>query len=804
MKPISLNGKWKLYWRTQENQNTPRLTDFSKLQNIDAMVPGNVEIDLQKAGILPDIYFANNIYQVKPYEFAEWWYLRTFKASKQLVDNGADLVFAGLDCFADIWLNGRLLGSTANMFIEHRFNITDVLAPGDNQLIVHIKSAVLEGRKHKHDVCEAALPVSHGSLSVRKAPHMFGWDIMPRLVSAGIWRDVTIQPHKDHRIIEAYYFTKQLKREPGSHFANICEMGSLPKRQGKGRLGTQINSAELCVKYRFGTSAYDLSQFLLRISGRCGNSKFTKTIKPYHTFGQTDIFIKNPRLWWPKGYGRPNLYRVEVELLHNGQMLDRRTENIGIRQIKLDYTEINTKDKPGKFLFICNDIPIMVKGTNHVPLDALHSRDAKRLGGALELLDDLGCNMIRCWGGSLYEDHPFFDFCDFHGIMVWQDFAFACAFYPQTDEFQKIVAAEAESVIRKLRNHPSIAVWAGDNEVDSLCIYFSGTDPGQNRLTRQTLPKVVARCDPHRSFLPSSPYYGPQVVAANDPDLAPEQHLWGPRDYYKRPFYSQNNACFASEIGYHGCPNISSIKKFISPDKLWPWQNNSQWFTHCTNPDPDKNIFRYRVKLMADQIYNLFGFRPKNLREFVLASQITQAEANKYFIELFRSAKWRKSGILWWNLIDGWPQFSDAVVDYYFSKKLAYYYIKRVQTDVCLMVTDPEDGHCAVIAANDTLKRAAGSFKLWDADTGKILLKERFNVDVNVNKTLAKIKVNPNSQCMFLIDYNLGKQKFGNHYMLGKPPFSFRKYYQKWLKQISALPGRFDYRQVGGLSVSAK
>jgi len=769
MEPISLNGKWKLYWRTQQEQISAQLPDFSKLQNIDAAVPGNVEIDLQKAGILPDIYFGDNIYQVKPYEFAEWWYLRDFKVNKEFIDNGAELVFAGLDCFADIWLNGKLLGSTANMFIEHRFDVTNSLIPGNNQAIVHIKSAVIEGRKHRHDVCEEALPINHGSLSVRKAPHMFGWDIMPRVVSAGIWRDVTIQPHKANRITEAYYFTRQLKKD----------------------------SAELGVKYQFQTSEHDLNRFQLRISGRCGSSRFEKTIKPYHTFGQTDVTIKNPRLWWPKGYGKPNLYKVELELLRNGRLLDRRIENIGIRQIKLDYTETNSKENPGKFLFTCNGIPIMIKGTNHVPLDALHSRDAQRLGGAMELLDDLGCNMIRCWGGNVYEDHSFFDFCDSHGIMVWHDFAFACAFYPQTDEFQKIVAAEAESVICKLRNHPSIAVWAGDNEVDSLCMYFAGTDPGRNRLTRQTLPKVVARCDPYRSYLPSSPYYGPQVVAANNPDLAPEQHLWGPRDYYKKPFYSQNNACFASEIGYHGCPNISSLKKFISPEKLWPWQDNSQWFTHSTNPDPDVDIFRYRIKLMADQIYHLFGFRPKNLREFVLASQITQGEANKYFIELFRAAKWRKSGILWWNLIDGWPQFSDAVVDYYYSKKLAYHYIKRVQTDICIMITDPEDEYCSVVVANDTLKRAAGSFKLTDADTGKILLKGKFSVDANINKTLARIKVNPDSQRMFLIKYNVGERTFGNHYLLGKPPFSFRKYYQKWLKQISTLPDRFDYRQIG-------
>lgn len=160
----------------------------------------------------------------------------------------------------------------------------------------------------------------------------------------------------------------------------------------------------------------------------------------------------------------------------------------------------------------------------------------------------------------------------------------------------------------------------------------------------------------------------PEVVKVQNENTMPEQHLWGPRDYYKSRFYTENTAHFASKIGYHGCPNISSIKNFIESKYLWPWQNNPQWRTHCTDSVSGGGPYQYRVKLMADQIKELFGFIPENLEDFVLTSQISQAEAKKFFIEMFRIKKWRRTGIIWWNVIDCWPQFSDAIVDYYFGQ----------------------------------------------------------------------------------------------------------------------------------------
>jgi beta-mannosidase len=597
---------------------------------------------------------------------------------------------------------------------------------------------------------------------------MYGWDIMPRLVSAGIWRDVYLEPHKKDKIVNTYYFTSRIAE----------------------------NEAELTLQWQFQTDHFDLSSFSLQLTGICGESCFQRTIQPESTAGQTCLKINKPLLWWPKGYGEANLYQITLELWRNNQRLDQRTEKIGLRRIQLVNTQTTTEEQPGNFYFICNDHKIMIKGANHVPIDALHSRDQKNLLHTMELYNDLGCNMIRCWGGNVYEDHAFFDFCDDHGIMVWQDFALACAFYPQADDFQSQMEKEAGAIIRKLRNHPSLVLWAGDNEID-MFLYWHNIDPARNRLSRETLPRAVARCDPHRSFLPSSPYLGPELIKQGDMALSPEQHLWGARNFYKKPFYSQTRACFASEIGWHGCPNISSLRKFLSEDKLWPWQDNSQWMTHATNPAPQSSEYQYRVKLMVHQINELFGFVPDNLKDFVRASQISQAEAMKYFIELFRTQKWDKSGIIWWNLKDGWPQFSEAAVDYYFSKKLVYYYIKRVQYPVCLMMQDPVNGLSAVIAANDTLEYVKGSYIVWIAENRKTVVSGSFDITPNVNKKLASIEIGESTPQMYIIEYEMEGKKFGNHYVAGNAPIDFQKYSQEWLKIICALPDGLNYENIG-------
>jgi beta-mannosidase len=768
MRQISLDGDWELTHLLEGSTPVLHPDDLSRAggETLPARVPGNVELDLQRAGRLPDPFYGDNVHQLRSLECHEWWYRRRFVAPELSPGQRAVLCFGGLDCIATVWVNGEEVGRAANMLIEHRFDVTGILRPGEeNEVVVRLGSAVNAARRHEPDPCESHLPTNWELLAVRKAAHSGGWDIAPRILSAGIWRPVTLEIHEPTEIISLYYATRRVSE----------------------------SSALISVHYHSRTDRLVLDGFSIRFSGVCGESRFATEVPARFVSGQCHIEVPHPRLWWPKGYGDPNLYTVTCELLHWGEPVDQRTDRIGLRTVRLQRTEV-TSESGGEFRFEINGTPILVKGANWVPADAFHSRDAERYEACLSLFDDLGCNMVRSWGGGVYEDHAFFDFCDSHGMMVWQDFAFACARYPQSPEFLERVRHEAEAVVRKLRNHPALVVWCGDNECDNVWVW-SGDDPAHNLITREVLPRVIQRCDPGRPYVPSSPYHAPEKVRRGDARLLPEQHLWGPRDYFKSRFYTETTAHFIGEIGYHGCPNVSSMRRFLDEAHLWPWRENSQWITHCTDSTPGGGPYKHRVQLMADQIRELFGIDPEALDEFALASQISQAEAKKFFVEMVRLRKWRRTGVLWWNVIDCWPQFSDAIVDYYFGKKLAYYYLRRVQEPVCLMIDEPEHWHVRVVAGNDSRSPAEGPFRVWDADTGETLLEGEFRTQANANQEVGRIRVSHGEHRLFLIEWRVDGRARGNHYLLGKPPIPFERY-RKWLRAIAALPAGFNPEEV--------
>jgi len=789
MTHISLDGEWQLVYFPEGERQIAHPDDLvgAGLPSIPARVPGNVELDLQRAGVIPDPFYADNIHRLRPFEFYEWWYTREFTVPDAAAGQRWDLVFAGLDTVATIWVNGIEVGRAANMLIEHRFDVTDALRPGEtNRITVRLGSAVNYARQFHYDAVAMSWEHREEGLFIRKAPHMWGWDIMPRAVSAGIWRSVWLEAQPATAIEQLYYWTHDVGPD----------------------------GAVLGARFQFRTDAPTLNGFTMRFHGTCGDHTFDFEWPVEFVAGSCRIPVPGARLWWPKGYGEPNLYTVTAQLCQNGQVVAERVDRIGIRKLVVDRTEtagtpwsppsaaegVNRVDMPpdpqSHFVFYVNDEPIMIKGANWVPLDAFHSRDADRVDQVVALFDDLGCNMIRCWGGNVYEDHRFFDLCDEKGILVWQDFAFACCRYPQTEDFLAQVREEVQAVVEKLRNHPSLALWCGDNEID-VAYLVDGLSPEHNRLTREVIPQVVHRCDPYRAYVPSSPYVPPSVTGSSQVWLrVPEQHLWGPRGYFKSPFYTQHSAHFIGEIGYHGCPNVSSIRRFISPKKLWPWQNNDEWQIHSVYHWRHKAIDRDRIKLMANQIRELFGMIPDDLETFALASQIVQAEAKKFFIEMTRLRKWRTSGILWWNVIDGWPQFSDAIVDYYFGKKLAYHYIWRVQRPVCVIIGEPGPGkYLPVIISNDSRHPAEVHYRVWDADQGETVSDGVFTVPANQNWQVDRIRTYAGDQRLYLITWEVNGQRFGNHYLAGFPPFSLDRY-RAWLPAIAALPRAFDPDQV--------
>lgn len=741
----SLDGAWRMSYIQERDylkgEYCPTtVADAEKAANvIAAQVPGNYELDFMRAGIIEDPFYGLNIYKLREYETCHFWFWRDFEA--KVTDDDAFLVFEGIDTIADIYLNGKLIAHTENQLIIHEINVTGKLLDGKNELLVHIYPTVIEARKYEYCAYDQALPYNFESIYIRKAGSTFGWDIMCRTVSAGLWRPVRLEMRPVERIKEVYLEALNPGNEGGHAWCSMFFSLNIP------------------------TSS--IEDYYIETEGICGDSKFYDKRQVFFVAGKFHFSVPNAKLWWPRNKGNASVYDVTVRLIKAGEVIDEYKTIFGIRSIKLDLEE--------NFCFYVNGEKFFAMGSNWVPVDGLHSRDAERLPKCLEMLDDIGCNIVRCWGGNVYENDIFYDFCDRHGILVWQDFGMACGNYPTDEDFQSRLREEAISVVKRLRAHPCIAVWSGDNENDQGMVP-NGIDPNRNLLTRRVLPEVLFKHDPRRPYIPSSPFFDEDMFKGKK--RITEDHLWGPRDYYKNKFYTDSDCYFASEMGYHGCPSPSSIRKFCRPDKVWPYKDNMDWFGHCTNPIEDPNgMFNYRVELMANQIGELFGEIPTDIDRFAKASQISQAEAKKFFIESFRVKKWRKTGIIWWNLIDGWPQFSDAVVDYYYSKKIAYDYIKRSQQPVCMILGEPENWGQPVYLCNEFTHDVSVKFKITNVRTGETVWQGDASAPANTNVRIGNIKYFHARHEFYLIEWTTSDGVEGkNHYLAGHPGFDLDEY----------------------------
>jgi beta-mannosidase len=518
----------------------------------------------------------------------------------------------------------------------------------------------------------------------------------------------------------------------------------------------------------------------LRIAGRRPGSSFDARASLLFGAGVVRFTVSEPDLWWPRGRGAAALYEVTVELVRDGRVLDSRSFRHGIRTVTLDRSSSAGSADRGQFQFSVNGEPTFVLGTNWVPLDAYHARDVQRIPDALGLVVELGCNLIRCWGGNVYENDLFYDLCDAEGLLVWQDFAMACAIYPQDSSFQAVIRDEVRQVVRRLRGHPCILVWVGDNECDEQYAWKSRRrDPNDNVLTRHVIPAVLREEDPSRPYLPSSPFIDPFDFGNPERDLV-EDHLWGPRDYYKSPFYTSTRVRFTSEIGYHGCPDVESLRRFLTPERLWPYQDNPEWLLHATSPFPGIDTHDYRVELMANQVRALFGTVPDTLDDFVYASQASQAEALKFFIDSFRAEKWTRTGIIWWNLLDGWPQFSDAVVDYYFVRKRAFDFIRRAQSPIALILREPAAGSQELVVSNDTRRDERIRFEVRAVDDRRVILAGRATARADAVTTLGRI-VDQGVQGLYQLTLTRGDEITVGTYLGGRPPFDLEQY-RAWMR----------------------
>ena len=444
---VSLDGAWKLdYWKQGRTAVTgPEEMAGVAFKTIAATVPGNVELDLLAAGLIDNPETGSDIYKLRPYEGFQWRYSRTFATPQHAPEDCIELDFEGIDCYADIWLNGKHLGSSENMLIPRKFDVSEALNPvgAENTLEVYIRSTVLEVRKEIPPVFSYNWGRTEAP-HIRKAAHSFGWDIMPRLVSAGLWRSVRLNIERPVHIRDVHWATK--------------------------KVDTAAGTAEICMDYvlalpvEYQEDAVD-AEILLSWQG----TPVWRDCFPIRTHAfRHRTTLENVHFWWPRGFGDPALYDAVFRLKDkSGRVLDEDIRRIGIRTIRLDRSETHTPDKPGRFCFVVNGEQVFVKGSNWTPMDALHSRDPQHLERTFALVTDLNCNMLRCWGGNVYEDEAFYRLCDEAGVMIWQDFSMGCTAYPQTLEFRRRLEEELYAVVLRLRSHPCIALWAGNNEANT-------------------------------------------------------------------------------------------------------------------------------------------------------------------------------------------------------------------------------------------------------------------------------------------------------------------------------------------------
>ena len=655
----NLGGKWKVMQATGDD---PLSAARKRTGWLEARVPGCVHLDLMEAGRMPDPFYGLNELDVQWVEGEDWLYSRGFRCPAGLLQaERVELVCEGLDTFATVFLNGRKVGRAEDMFHSWRWDVTGLLRSGQNRLLVFFESPkrVARALEKKH----GPLPSSFESARpyVRKEQCATGFDWAPRLNSCGIWRPIYLHAYEGARIADVYAPVdwSDAKRPVINLQVEVDAV-----RAGEVALIAELGGAGSVETVEFG--------------GR---------VKKGSNILRADIAVRDPQLWWPAGQGPQNLYDLRVGGAMDGKALDKRTMKTGLRRVELR----REKDEDGESFVICvNDRPVFCKGANWVPADSFlprltHQRYEDLIGRAVRA----NMNMLRVWGGGIYETDEFYETCDRLGVMVWQDFMFACACYPdKLDPFMDGVRSEAEENVQRLRNHPSLVLWCGNNENHLGCHSWWGKPEGPwgGKIYHELLPDVCKKLDPQRPYWPGSPYGGedPNSTGVGD------QHCWEVWHGWKSAeAYGDFGGRFVSEFGMQAPPSVETIHRYVPAAER---HMQSRTMTHHNKAElGTERLYRYLAEY----------FRvPADFEDCVYLMQLVQGEVVKVGVEHWRARKFRTAGTLFWQHNDCWPATSWSCVDYGGRPKALYYYAKRFFAPV-LPVIAWRDGRLSIIVVND-------------------------------------------------------------------------------------------------------
>jgi beta-mannosidase len=627
---------------------------------LPATVPGGVHTDLMALGKIPDPFVADNELKVMWVAETDWEYRRTFTVNTAFLNaENLSLVCDGLDTLADVYLNDTYLGHAENMFRGWEWDVKSLLNQGKNEIRIVFASPLrfIAGK-------QAQLPLQGGGdipggPHLRKSPCHFGWDWGPKLPPIGIWKDIRLEGFSTR--LENVHLRQNLDGDLAMISADISAEGGL----------TDEIKASIAVTGPSGEK-FLAEEGLLSL----GDGDY---------FANLSVEIPDPQLWWPNGYGAQPLYTVEVTLQAGKTILDQRSYKIGLRTLELS----QDPDQWGKeFTFYINGVRLFAKGADWIPTDSLPTRITETmLDGLLKSAVDANMNMLRIWGGGYYPEDMFYDLCDRYGILLWQDFMFACGIYPADADFFENFRVEAIENVRRLRHHAALALWCGNNEMEQGWCDWGWNKPedplnqrlkdGYDRMFHHMLPELLEFEDPDHPYWPSSASANTPFDSANN-QVQGDCHYW---DVWhgRKPFtaYRSTFPRFMSEFGFQALPPLKTIATYAEPAD---WNMTSYVMEHHQRSGSGNG-------LMIAQMTDTFRM-PKDFPALTYLSMILQAEGIRYGVEHWRRNRNRVSGTLIWQLNDCWPVASWSSLDYFGRWKALHYAAKRFYAPLLLSVAD--------------------------------------------------------------------------------------------------------------------
>ncbi len=729
-----------------------------------ATVPGVVHTDLLQNKIIEDPFFRLNERGLQWIDKEDWVYETCFTlAADMMRKENMELVFEGLDTYADVYLNDECILKADNMFRCWSIPVRQYIREENNILKVYFHSPV-KIDVPKWDALPYQYPASNDqsengglfnkkiSIFARKAGYHYGWDWGPRLVTSGIWRPVYIRAWSDLRINDVFIEQKEV----GAGRAVIA--GHVELDADKDMNGVLVTITDEVTGRVLGEWQADLKR---------GTNRVT-----------VDFVLHKPKLWWSNGLGEPFLYRFRTDIIAGGELLDSKTERVGIRSLKV----VHQPDKDGHTFYIeLNGRPVFAKGANYIPSDNFLPRvtpeNYKRT-----ILDAAGVNMnmLRVWGGGIYENDVFYDLCDEYGIMIWQDFMFACSMYPAEGALLDNIHQEAVDNVKRLRNHACIALWCGNNECQDAwlgwgwkCEIERQNKEYADKIWAQyrqqyhvTLPGVVREYAPGTFYWPSSPFaFEGEMSGTTDGD----RHYWSVW-HGKAPIsdYDSEKSRFFSEYGFQSFPEFESVKRYAPYPEDWDIRSEVM-MSHQRGGD-------HANGLIETYLLNEYK-KPRDFRAFLYMNHVLQGDAIKTAIESHRRQMPYNMGTLFWQHNDCWPVASWASRDYYGRWKAQHYYVRKAYDDI-LISSVVEGDDLKVYAVSDRLENTSGRLQLqvcqfdgtvvhhWDKSVGISGNDSR----VCFSAPLAKLLEGADRGTVYVrVDYtDKSGRVYHNNYCLGK------------------------------------